>query len=71
MITKEAGCYWRHVKLPRPIQPQNYKVQSQNFRFSGSLSTAVQNPGPPRVFSESRLPNRAKSNRRVYFQWDR
>lgn len=71
MLTKEAGCYWRHVKLPRPIQPQNYKVQYQNYKFSGSLSSTVQNSDPPRMFSESRLPSKAKSNRRMYFKWDR
>lgn len=71
MITKEAGCYWRHVKLPRPIQPQNYRVQMQNFKISGAVSASMQNTGPPKVFPESRLPKAARSNRRVYFKWDR
>lgn len=71
MITKEAGCYWRHVKLPRPMQPQNYRIQLPNFKPTGSISATIQNGGPPKVYSESRLPKAARSNRRVFFKWDR
>ncbi|XP_074028257.1 uncharacterized protein [Leptinotarsa decemlineata] len=52
MITSEAGCYWRHVRVTRPMQPQNYRV-------------------PPKVHSESSLPSHMRSNRRVFFKWNR
>ncbi|XP_072400002.1 uncharacterized protein [Diabrotica undecimpunctata] len=51
MITSEAGCYWRHVKVTKPLEPQSFQI--------------------PKVYSESRLPPHARSNRRVFFKWSR
>ncbi|VEN40357.1 unnamed protein product [Callosobruchus maculatus] len=58
LITREAGCYWRHVKVPDGQE----ESQSQIFNSHHQI---------PRHFSESRLPFNARSNRRVFFKWSR